>query len=102
MSDPDVVTLHVNVSLEGGEGHFALSTQDSVIYLVCVARLDREGAIPTTTSYRHGLRLTSTAGEAAFVLHVTDVRDNAPAFDRQLYRPSLCLKLPCLAASWCG
>ncbi|XP_035292928.1 protocadherin-16 isoform X1 [Cricetulus griseus] len=90
VSDPDDGDFaHVNVSLEGGEGHFALSTQDSVIYLVCVARrLDREERDV------YNLRVTATdsgspplRAEAAFVLHVTDVNDNAPAFDRQLYRP---------------
>uniref|UniRef100_A0A8C5KWR7 Protocadherin-16 n=1 Tax=Jaculus jaculus TaxID=51337 RepID=A0A8C5KWR7_JACJA len=90
VSDPDDGDFaHVNVSLEGGEGHFALSTQDSVIYLVCVARrLDRE------EKDAYNLRVTATdsgtpplRAEAAFVLHVTDVNDNAPVFDRQLYRP---------------
>ncbi|XP_045146467.1 protocadherin-16 [Echinops telfairi] len=89
VSDPDDGDFaHVNVSLEGGEGHFALSTQDSVIYLVCVARrLDRE------VRDAYNLRVTATdsgspplRAEAAFVLHVTDVNDNAPAFDRQLFR----------------
>uniref|UniRef100_A0A2I3GB17 Protocadherin-16 n=1 Tax=Nomascus leucogenys TaxID=61853 RepID=A0A2I3GB17_NOMLE len=90
VSDPDDGDFaHVNVSLEGGEGHFALSTQDSVIYLVCVARrLDRE------ERDAYNLRVTATdsgspplRAEAAFVLHVTDVNDNAPAFDHHLYRP---------------
>nr|XP_010963363.1 PREDICTED: LOW QUALITY PROTEIN: protocadherin-16 [Camelus bactrianus] len=90
VSDPDDGDFaHVNVSLEGGEGHFALSTQDSVIYLVCVARqLDRE------ERDAYNLRVTATdsgspplRAEATFVLHVTDVNDNVPAFDRQLYRP---------------
>ncbi|XP_019311695.1 protocadherin-16 [Panthera pardus] len=90
VSDPDDGDFaHVNVSLEGGEGHFALSTQDSVIYLVCVARqLDRE------ERDAYNLRVTATdsgspplRAEATFVLHVTDVNDNAPTFDRQLYRP---------------
>ncbi|XP_008579802.1 PREDICTED: protocadherin-16 [Galeopterus variegatus] len=90
VSDPDDGDFaHVNVSLEGGEGHFALSTQDSVIYLVCVARrLDREERDV------YNLRVTATdsgspplRAEAAFVLHITDVNDNVPVFDRQLYRP---------------
>ncbi|XP_010642587.1 protocadherin-16 [Fukomys damarensis] len=90
VSDPDDGDFaHVNVSLEGGEGHFALSTQDSVIYLVCVARqLDRE------ERDAYNLRVTATdsgspplRAEAAFVLHITDVNDNAPTFDFQLYRP---------------
>ncbi|EPY80489.1 protocadherin-16 [Camelus ferus] len=42
----------------------------------------------------YNLRVTATdsgspplRAEATFVLHVTDVNDNVPAFDRQLYRP---------------
>uniref|UniRef100_F7G250 Protocadherin-16 n=1 Tax=Monodelphis domestica TaxID=13616 RepID=F7G250_MONDO len=78
VSDPDDGDYaHVNVSLEGGDGKFALTTQDSVIYLVCVARrLDRE----ERDAYE--LRVTATdAGtppqraEAAFVLHVTNVKE---------------------------
>ncbi len=35
--------MRVNVTLEGGDGHFGLTTQDNIIYLVIVSRpLDRE------------------------------------------------------------
>eukprot|EP00079_Xenopus_tropicalis_P032103 XP_017945874.1 PREDICTED: protocadherin-16 [Xenopus tropicalis] len=88
VSDPDYGEHpDVDVSLEGGEGKFALTTKDSIIYLICVDKLlDRE----ERDSYR--LRVLATdAGtpplraESSFVLEVTDVNDNPPVFDRQEY-----------------
>uniref|UniRef100_A0A5F8G5S3 Protocadherin-16 n=1 Tax=Monodelphis domestica TaxID=13616 RepID=A0A5F8G5S3_MONDO len=65
VSDPDDGDYaHVNVSLEGGDGKFALTTQDSVIYLVCVLRVTATDA--GTPPQR---------AEAAFVLHVTNVKE---------------------------
>uniref|UniRef100_A0A8D2L4T7 Protocadherin-16 n=1 Tax=Varanus komodoensis TaxID=61221 RepID=A0A8D2L4T7_VARKO len=92
VSDPDYGEYaHVNVSLEGGEGKFALTTKDNIIYLICVDQmLDRE----ERDSYE--LRVTATdAGtpplraESAFVLQVTDVNDNPPLFDAQEYEQSV-------------
>lgn len=89
VSDPDYGEYaNVNVSLEGGEGKFALTTKDSIIYLICVDQLlDRE----ERDSYE--LRVTATdAGtpplraESAFVLQVTDINDNPPLFDAQEYK----------------
>ncbi|XP_068122568.1 protocadherin-16 [Hyperolius riggenbachi] len=88
VSDPDYGEHpDVDVTLEGGEGKFALTTKDSIIYLICVDKLlDRE----ERDSYR--LRVLATdAGtpplraESSFVLVVTDVNDNPPVFDRQEY-----------------
>ncbi|KAH0625313.1 hypothetical protein JD844_033822 [Phrynosoma platyrhinos] len=92
VSDPDYGEYaNVNVSLEGGEGKFALTTKDNIIYLICVDQmLDRE----ERDSYE--LRVTATdAGtpplraESAFVLQVTDVNDNPPLFDAQEYEQSV-------------
>ncbi|XP_070605431.1 protocadherin-16 [Erythrolamprus reginae] len=92
VSDPDYGEYaNVNVSLEGGEGKFALTTKDNIIYLICVDQmLDRE----ERDSYE--LRVTATdAGtpplraESAFVLQVTDVNDNPPLFDTQEYEQSV-------------
>ncbi|XP_018105995.1 protocadherin-16 [Xenopus laevis] len=88
VSDPDYGEHpDVDVTLEGGEGKFALTTKDSIIYLICVDKLlDRE----ERDSYR--LRVLATdAGtpplraESSFVLEVTDVNDNPPVFDHQEY-----------------
>ncbi|XP_026577443.1 protocadherin-16 [Pseudonaja textilis] len=92
VSDPDYGEYaNVNVSLEGGEGKFALTTKDNIIYLICVDQmLDRE----ERDSYE--LRVTATdAGtpplraESAFVLQVTDINDNPPLFDAQEYEQSV-------------
>uniref|UniRef100_A0A803TUV6 Cadherin domain-containing protein n=1 Tax=Anolis carolinensis TaxID=28377 RepID=A0A803TUV6_ANOCA len=92
VSDPDYGEYaNVNVSLEGGEGKFALTTKDSIIYLICVDQmLDRE------ERDAYSLRVTATdAGtpplraESAFVLRVTDVNDNPPLFDTQEYEQSV-------------
>ncbi|XP_015274464.1 PREDICTED: protocadherin-16 [Gekko japonicus] len=92
VSDPDYGEYaNVNVSLEGGEGKFALTTKDNIIYLICVDQLlDRE----ERDSYE--LRVTATdAGtpplraESAFVLQVMDVNDNPPLFDAQEYEQTV-------------
>lgn len=92
VTDPDYGEYaHVNVSLEGGDGKFALTTKDSVIYLICVDQiLDRE----ERDSYE--LRVMATdAGtpplqaESSFIIRVTDVNDNPPLFDQQAYRQTI-------------
>nr|XP_032633972.1 protocadherin-16-like [Chelonoidis abingdonii] len=92
VSDPDYGEYsNVNVSLEGGDGKFALTTKDNIIYLICVDQLlDRE----ERDSY--DLRVTATdsgtpplRAESAFVLRVMDVNDNPPLFDQQEYKQSI-------------
>ncbi|KAL2094300.1 hypothetical protein ACEWY4_009019 [Coilia grayii] len=88
VSDPDYGEYsNVNVSLEGGDGKFALTTKDSIIYLIYVDKvLDRE----ERDSY--DLRVLATdAGtpplraESSFTIQVTDINDNPPLFDQQAY-----------------
>ncbi|XP_053163649.1 protocadherin-16 [Hemicordylus capensis] len=92
VSDPDYGEYaNINVSLEGGEGKFALTTKDNIIYLICVDQmLDRE----ERDSYE--LRVTATdsgtpplRAESAFVLQVTDINDNPPLFDAQEYEQTV-------------
>ncbi|KAL6115852.1 dchs1 [Pungitius sinensis] len=89
VTDPDYGEYaNVNVSLEGGDGKFALTTKDSIIYLMCVDQiLDRE----ERDSY--GLRVTATdsgtpplRAESSFVIQVVDINDNPPKFDQPVYR----------------
>ncbi|XP_077579230.1 protocadherin-16-like [Stigmatopora nigra] len=89
VTDPDYGEYaNVNVSLEGGDGKFGLTTKDGVVYLVCVDRvLDRE------ERDRYRLRVTATdsgtpplRAESSFTVEVTDVNDNPPLFDRAEYR----------------
>ncbi|CAH2226238.1 protocadherin-16 [Pelobates cultripes] len=88
VSDPDYGEHpDVDVTLEGGEGKFALTTKDSIIYLICVDKLlDRE----EKDSYRLRVLATDSGtpplrAESSFVLEVTDINDNPPVFDRQEY-----------------
>uniref|UniRef100_A0A4W3GW13 Cadherin domain-containing protein n=1 Tax=Callorhinchus milii TaxID=7868 RepID=A0A4W3GW13_CALMI len=89
VSDPDYGEYaRVNVTLEGGEGKFGLTTKDNIIYLICVDEaLDRE------ERDRYELSVTATdsgspplRAESTFTVEVTDVNDNPPLFDRPSYR----------------
>ncbi|XP_056330520.1 protocadherin-16 [Danio aesculapii] len=88
VTDPDYGEYaNVNVSLEGGDGKFALTTKDSIIYLICVDQiLDREEQdhyelrVMATDSGTPPLRAEST-----FTIQVIDVNDNPPLFDQQEY-----------------
>lgn len=88
VTDPDYGEYaNVNVSLEGGDGKFALTTKDSIIYLICVDQiLDRE------EQDHYELRVMATdsgtpplRAESSFIIQVTDVNDNPPLFDLQEY-----------------
>nr|XP_057935723.1 protocadherin-16-like [Doryrhamphus excisus] len=89
VTDPDYGEYaNVNVSLEGGDGKFGLTTKDNIIYLVCVDQiLDREERdiyelrVMATDSGTPPLR-----AESSFTIQVTDVNDNPPLFDQQVYR----------------
>uniref|UniRef100_A0A672FZE0 Protocadherin-16 n=1 Tax=Salarias fasciatus TaxID=181472 RepID=A0A672FZE0_SALFA len=89
VTDPDYGEYaNVNVSLEGGDGKFALTTKDSIIYLICVDQiLDREERdnyelrVMATDSGTPPLR-----AESSFVIQVTDENDNPPLFDQLVYR----------------
>ncbi|KAM6946229.1 LOW QUALITY PROTEIN: protocadherin-16 [Aplochiton taeniatus] len=88
VTDPDYGEYaNVNVSLEGGDGKFALTTKDSIIYLMCVDQiLDREERdvyelrVMATDSGTPPLR-----AESSFSIQVTDVNDNPPLFDQPVY-----------------
>ncbi|XP_067836845.1 protocadherin-16-like, partial [Heptranchias perlo] len=92
VSDPDYGEYaKVNVSLDGGDGKFGLTTKDNIIYLICVDQvLDREErdtyqlSVMATDSGTPPLRAEST-----FTIHVTDVNDNPPLFDHSGYRQSI-------------
>uniref|UniRef100_UPI003AAAC68E protocadherin-16-like n=1 Tax=Centroberyx gerrardi TaxID=166262 RepID=UPI003AAAC68E len=89
VTDPDYGEYaNVNVSLEGGDGKFALTTKDNIIYLICVDQiLDREERdtyelrVMATDSGTPPLR-----AESSFTIQVIDVNDNPPLFDQPVYR----------------
>ncbi|XP_054259476.1 protein dachsous-like [Macrosteles quadrilineatus] len=89
VNDPDSKTEYsnVNVTLEGGEGHFGLATQDNIIYLVIVSLpIDRE----QRPNYTLSVIATDTGtpplhASRTFHLRVTDINDNAPQFEEAVY-----------------
>ncbi|XP_064158213.1 protocadherin-16 isoform X1 [Anguilla rostrata] len=92
VTDPDYGEYaNVNVSLEGGDGKFALTTKDNIIYLICVDQiLDRE----ERDSYELHVMATDSGtpplrAESSFTIQVTDVNDNPPAFDQPEYRQTI-------------
>ncbi|XP_076002325.1 protocadherin-16 [Genypterus blacodes] len=89
VTDPDYGEYaNVNVSLEGGDGKFALTTKDNIIYLICVDQiLDRE----ERDTYELRVMATDSGSpplraESSFVIQVTDINDNPPLFDQPVYR----------------
>ncbi|ALC37924.1 ds [Drosophila busckii] len=91
--DPDSKTeyANVNVSLNGGDGHFALTTRDNSIYLVIVnLPLDREFISNYTLSVVATDKGTPPLHAAKSIfLRVTDVNDNAPEFEQQIYHANV-------------
>ncbi|XP_022221546.2 LOW QUALITY PROTEIN: protein dachsous [Drosophila obscura] len=91
--DPDSKTeyANVNVSLNGGDGHFALTTRDSSIYLVIVhLALDRE----STANYTLSVVATDKGtpplhASKSIFLRITDVNDNPPEFEQELYHANV-------------
>lgn len=89
VNDPDSKNEYsnVNVTLNGGNGHFGLTKQDSIIYLVIVSLpLDRE----MQSNYTLGVVATDQGSPplhafTTFNLQVTDVNDNAPEFAQSQY-----------------
>lgn len=91
--DPDSKAeyANVNVSLNGGDGHFALTTRDNSIYLVIVnLPLDREA----TSNYTLSVVATDKGtpplhASKSIFLRVTDVNDNAPEFEQPVYHANV-------------
>uniref|UniRef100_A0A671L952 Protocadherin-16 n=1 Tax=Sinocyclocheilus anshuiensis TaxID=1608454 RepID=A0A671L952_9TELE len=88
VTDPDYGEYaNVNVSLEGGDGKFALTTKDSIIYLICIDQiLDRE----EQDHYELRVLVTDSGtpplwAESSFTIQVMDINDNPPLFDQQEY-----------------
>ena len=89
VSDPDVKRgiVGANVTLSGGDGHFGLTTRDSIVYLVILSKsLDRE--------HQSSYTLTVTAVDSGnpplsarktFTVYVTDTNDNPPRFAQPVY-----------------
>ncbi|XP_030055623.1 protocadherin-16 [Microcaecilia unicolor] len=92
VSDPDYGEYsNVNVSLDGGDGKFGLTTKDNIIYLICVDKLlDRE----ERDSYELRVMATDSGtpplqAESSFILQIMDINDNPPLFDQQIYKQTI-------------
>lgn len=90
VSDPDVHTpiSHVNVTLQGGEGHFGLTTRDNIVYLIILAqKLDYEvKSFYTLTVVAADSGTPPRVANKTFTLHVGDVNDNPPTFSESVYQ----------------
>jgi len=88
--------LGVTVTLEGGQGRFALKQTDHLLYALCVdGPLDRE----ETARFELRLRASDQASpllstEVTFDLMVTDVNDCPPLFVRAAYEVRLAEDVP--------
>lgn len=93
VNDPDSKTEYsnVNVSLTGGDSRFGLTTRDNIIYLVIVSLpLDRE----TQPNYTLDIVATDQGNpplhaSKTIQLRVTDVNDNTPEFERDVYQANV-------------
>ena len=93
VNDPDSKTEYsnINVTLSGGEGHFGLTTRDNIIYLVIVSLpLDRE----LQPNYTLNVVATDRGNPPLHAsrtinLMVTDINDNAPEFEREVYEANV-------------
>ena len=93
VNDPDSKEeyANVNVTLDGGDGHFGLTTRDNIIYLVIVnLPLDRELKPNYTLTVIATDQGTPPLHAArAFQLVITDMNDNAPEFDKTVYHANV-------------
>jgi len=82
---------NLNVSLEGGEGHFGLATRNRIVYLVITAEhLDREMRpyyVLTVIAHDQGSPPLNTS--TTFRVQILDENDNAPMFEQQTYQASV-------------
>lgn len=90
VSDPDLPSAyfaHVNVTLDGGDGHFGLTTRDNVVYLVILSRpLDREVKpfyLMTITATDSGFPPLKSTKDIQ--IYVIDANDNTPEFSQSTY-----------------
>lgn len=89
VNDPDSKAEYsnVNVTLQGGGGHFGLTTRDNIIYLVIVSLpLDREAQPNYTLSVVATDQGNPPLHASKMIyLKVTDINDNAPEFTKDVY-----------------
>lgn len=89
VNDPDSKTEYsnVNVTLDGGDGHFGLTTRDNIYFVIVSLPLDRE----IQPNFTLKVIATDTGNPPlhaakTIYLRVTDINDNEPIFEQEVYR----------------
>ncbi|XP_064191411.1 protocadherin-23 [Anguilla rostrata] len=88
VSDPDLGEADmVRVSLEGGDGKFALKPSDGFLYSLCVeGELDREEVdLYALRIVASDLGVPPLQSERTFVIRVRDLNDCPPVFEKDKY-----------------
>ncbi|KAK2170422.1 hypothetical protein LSH36_3g28010 [Paralvinella palmiformis] len=87
VSDEDVSTPVVNVTLHGGEDYFGLVTRDNTVYLISLA-----GVVDREQTPVFNMKVTAVdsgdpplRSEKSFTIIVDDVNDNVPHFQQKVY-----------------
>lgn len=97
ISDPDLGEPDkVGVSLQGGDGKFSLKLVDEFVYVLCV-----DGVLDRDERDRYKLSVVASdfgspplRSEKSFVLRITDVNDNAPLFEQEIYHTNVFEDVP--------
>lgn len=92
VSDPDLGDVKkIDVHLQGGDGMFSLKSTDDFLYVLCVdGPLDREVKdLYELTVTARDFGSPPLSSETTFQVQVTDVNDNPPVFDQNIYEESI-------------
>ena len=92
VNDPDSKTEYsnVNVTLDGGDGHFGLTTRDNIYFVIVSLPLDRE----LQPNFTLKVIATDTGNPPlhaakTIYLRVTDINDNEPIFEQEIYHANV-------------
>uniref|UniRef100_A0A665W9S6 Protocadherin-16 n=1 Tax=Echeneis naucrates TaxID=173247 RepID=A0A665W9S6_ECHNA len=96
VSDPDLEEDGVTVTLEGGDGKFALKQTDDFLYALCVnAELDREEKdLYELKVQASDFGSPPLSSEVVFLLKVADTNDCQPVFENDAYVISISEDVP--------
>lgn len=92
VSDSDLGDIKkIDVLLQGEDGMFSLKSTDDFLYVLCV-----DGPLDREIKDLYELTVTATdfgspplSSEITFQVHITDLNDNPPVFDQNIYEESI-------------
>ncbi|XP_039549970.1 protocadherin-23 [Pimephales promelas] len=92
VSDPDLGDINkINVLLQSEDGMFSLKSTDDFLYVLCV-----DGPLDRELKDLYKLTVTATdsgspplSSEITFQVQITDLNDNPPVFDQNIYDESI-------------